>query len=104
MHLKDELDKLFEMYSNSLDKESKNSLKTLAKNENKINYKNLSYKILLPDGKVHIFNFLKKYGTLFSLLEDLITRKMSINSANADQISFAINLMHGYNEQDLFDM
>ena len=92
------------MYSNSFDEESKNSLKTLAKNENKINYKNLSYKILLPGGKVHIFNFLKKYGTLFSLLEDLITRKMSINSANADQISFAINLMHGYNEQDLFDM
>ena len=40
-------------------------LDTLIKNENKINYKNLSYRILLSDGKFHEFNFLKKYGTLY---------------------------------------
>ena len=37
--------------------------------------------------------FFKKYGTLHSLLKDLVTRKMTINSANADQISFIIDLM-----------
>ena len=29
------------------------------------------------------------------MLENLVTRKMTVNSANSD---------HGYNEQDLFDM
>ena len=44
---------------------------------------------------------MKKYDTLFSLLESLVTRKMSVNSANADQISFIINLMHGYSDERL---
>ena len=71
-------------------------LKTVAKNEYKINYKSLSYKIMLLDGKFHLFNFFKKYVTLYSLLKDLVTRKITINSANADQISVIIDLMHGY--------
>ena len=41
---------------------------------------NLSDKILLPDGKFHDFNFFKKYGTLSSLLQDLVTRKMTVLS------------------------
>ena len=53
--------------------------------------------MLFADGKFHEIIFLKKYGTLYSLLEDLVTRKMTVNNANADQISFRINLMHGYN-------
>ena len=64
----------------------------LAKRENKIGYKNFSYKFLFPDSTFHIINFLKKYGTLFSLLESLVTRKISVDSTNADQISFIINL------------
>ena len=32
-------------------------------------------KMLLLDGKFHEFNFLKKYGDLYSLLEDLVTKK-----------------------------
>ena len=32
------------------------------------------------------------------MLEGVITRKMAVNDANADQISFIINLMHGYDE------
>ena len=44
--------------------------------------------------------FLKKYGTLYSFLEDLVIRKMIVDNANADQISFIINLMHGYNNWD----
>ena len=63
----------------------------------------MAYKILFPDSKFHIIIFLKKYGNLSSLLEDLVTRKMTVNSANADQISFIVNLMHGYDEQKLFD-
>ena len=75
-------------------------LKTLAKNENKINYKNSSYKISLLDGTFHEISFLKKYGTLYSLLEDLVTRKTTVNIAKINQTSFIINLMHGYNERD----
>ena len=79
-------------------------LRKLAENASNINYKNSSYKILLPDGKFHEFIFFKKYGTLFSLLEDLVTSKMAVNSANANQISFIINLMYGYDESKLTDI
>ena len=78
VYLEDKIDELFKMYSKSFDSQSKSSLKIFAKNENKISYKNLSYKILFPDSKFHIINFLKKYGTLFSLLEGLVTRKMTV--------------------------
>ena len=70
--------------------------------KSRIDNKILSYKILFPDSTFHIINFLKKYGTLSSLLEGLVTRKMTVNSANADQISFIINLMHEYNEWELY--
>ena len=92
------------MYPNSFNSKRKTSLKTLVKNENKINYKNLSYKILFPDVKFHEISFLKKYGsflkkygTLYSLLEDLVTRKTTVDSVNINQISFIFNIMHGYN-------
>ena len=85
-------------------KKSKALLNTLAKNKNKINYKNLSYRILLSDSKLHEFNFFKKYGTLYDLLENLATKKTTVNSANADQIPFIINLMNGYDESKLTDI
>ena len=47
------------MYPNSFDKKSKALLHTIAKNENKINYKNLSYRILLSGGKFYEFKFFK---------------------------------------------
>ena len=47
------------MYLNSFDKKGKSLLNTLAKIESSINYKNLSYKILLSDGKFHEFSFSK---------------------------------------------
>ena len=75
VYLENKIDKLFEMHPNSFDKKSKALLNTHAKNENKINYKNLPYKILLSDGKFHEFNFFKKYGTLYDLLENQITKK-----------------------------
>ena len=91
---RDGIDKLFEMYPKSFKKQSKSFLKTAEKIENKTNYKNLSKKILFFDGRFHQISFLKRYDTLYSLLEDLVTRKTTVNSANADQISFMINLFH----------
>ena len=92
------------MYPNSFDKKSKALLDTLAKNENKINHKNLSYRNLLFEGKFHEFYFFKKCGTLYDLLENLVTNRTTVNSGNADQISFIVNLMNGYNESKLIDI
>ena len=60
--------------------------------------------IMLPDNKFHEFSFLEKYGTLYSLLEHLLRKKTTVDSVNTDQISFIINLMHGYDESKLTDM
>ena len=49
-------------------------------------------------------NVFKKYGTSYDLLENLVSKKTTVNSANADQISFIINLMNGYNESKLIDI
>ena len=66
VYLKDKIDELIEMYPKSFANEGKKSLNTLAYNEEKIDYKDLSYKILFPDSTFHIINFLERYGTLFS--------------------------------------
>ena len=99
MYLENKIDELFEMYPKSFTSQGKKLLKIFAKSENKIDYKNLLYKLLFPDSKFHIINFLKKYSTLFSLLEILVTIKMSADRANADEISFIINLMYGYGDE-----
>ena len=88
---------MFKIYIKSFNKQSQTLVKTITKNENKINYNNLSYKILLLDNTFHEVSFLKKYGSFYSLLENLVTRKTTVNNANVNQISFKINLMHGYN-------
>ena len=64
----------------------------------------ICFRILLSDGKFHVFKFFKKYGTLYDLLENLVTKKTTANSANADQMSAIINLMDGYNESKLIDI
>ena len=39
------------------------------------------------------------HGTsLYSLLENLVTRKMTVNSGNIDKIFLIINLIHRYND------
>ena len=38
------------------------------------------------------------------MLENLVTKQTTVNSANSDQISFIINLMNGYNESKLVDI
>ena len=40
----------------------------------------------------------------YNLLENLVTRKTTVNDANADQIYFIINLMNGNNESKLIDI
>ena len=92
------------MHPKSFTSQGKKLLETLAKIEKKISYKTFSYKMLLSDRRFHEFDFFQKYGTLYILLEDLVTRKMTLNNANADQISFIIDLMHGYDESKLLDI
>ena len=71
-------------------------LKKLANNENKIGYKKLS-----SSGKFYEVNFFKKYGFLYGLLKDLLTRRMTLKDAIDAQINFVNDLMRGYNEMDL---
>ena len=52
------------------------------------------------DGTFHEISFLKKYGSLYSLLKNLVTRKTTVNSGNIDKIFFIINVMHGYNDSN----
>ena len=97
VYLEYKINELFEIYPKSFNKQSKSLSGKNAVTENKINYKNLFYKTLLVDGTFQEIIFLKKYGTLYSLLENLLSKKTTVDSANADQISFIINLIHGYN-------
>ena len=69
VYLEDETGKFFEMYPKSFTSQNKTLLRKLAENESSINHRNLFYKILLPDGRFHEFDFFKKYGTLYNLLE-----------------------------------
>ena len=62
--------------------------------ENKINYKDLSYKFIFTEKditRLHDIKFFKKYGTLYNLLNHLLTNKISTNDANVDQIRLFIN-------------
>ena len=59
VYLENEINELFKIYRKSFKKQSKTSLKSLAKNEVNISYNNLSYKIFLLDGTFHGTSFLK---------------------------------------------
>ena len=53
-------------------------MKVLANNEN-IDSKKLSYKIYFSEDDVnrfYVFDFLKKFGTLYDLLKDLVASKI----------------------------
>ena len=80
-------------------------LERLAKNEHKINYKDLSYKVYFNEEdnfKFHEINFLEKYGMLYDLLEDLLNNKTNIINANIDKLHLIVNLMQGYDKNNLF--
>ena len=86
VYLSKKLNRLIKLYPSSFDDRS---LKILFYDEDNL--------------RSHANNFLKKYGMLYSLLGDLVTSKTNIDNANAAQISFIINLMQGYNKNDVFD-
>ena len=69
VYLEYKINELFEIYPKSFNKQSKSLSGKNAVTENKINYKNLFYKTLLVDGTFQEIIFLKKYGTLYSLLD-----------------------------------
>ena len=60
VYLEDKKDRIFEIHCKFFTGKNKALLKSIADNEHKISYKNLSYNILLSDGKSHEFNFFKK--------------------------------------------
>ena len=95
--LKDALNKSIESYSNSFNTFTKNELKQLVTKEKETDFKKLSQEIFF-DG----FGFLKKYGTSYMFLKNLVANKISINRVNDDQRNFVFNLMKGYNVSSFF--
>ena len=95
--LKDALNKSIESYSNSFNTFTKNELKQLVTKEKETDFKKLSQEIFF-DG----FGFLKKYGTSYTFLKNLVANKISINRVNDDQRNFVFNLMKGYNVSSFF--
>ena len=68
VYLKEGVDKLVDLYPNSSNNKSIIFLENIRSYENKINYNDLSYKILFTKEYVirsHERNFLNKYGMLY---------------------------------------
>ena len=95
--LKDGLEELIESYPTSFSTFVKNESNQLATKEKGIDYKKFSEGIF-SDG----FSFLKKYGTPYVSLKNLVVNKKSINTINDDQRDFVFNLMKGYNISSFF--
>ena len=85
---------------NLLIKKGKRELETLAKNQDKINYEQLVYKIYF-NFRSQKTDFSEKFGTLYDLLKNLLTNKIRIENAIADQLYFIINLTDVYDKNDL---
>ena len=80
-------------------------LERLAKNEHKINCKDLSYKVYFNEEdnfKFHEINFWEKYGMLYDFLEDLLNNKTNMINANIDKLHLIVNLMQGYDKNNFF--
>ena len=95
--LKDGLEELIKSYHTTFSTFVKNELKQLATKEKDIDYKKLSQEIFFDS-----FSFLKKYGTPYMLLKNLVANKISINTVNDDQKDFVFNLMKGYTVSSFF--
>ena len=97
---------MFKIYPKYFNNRSKTFLKRLANNEGIISYEFLSYKICFSEensNRFHVIDFLKKYGTLYDLLDNLLTSKITVNNENADEMTFITDPMDGYDKTDLFD-
>ena len=80
-------------------------LERLAKNEHKINCKDLSYRVYFNEEdnfEFHEINFLEKYGMLYDFLEDLLNNKTNMINANIDKLHLIVNLMQGYDKNNFF--
>ena len=100
VYLTETMYELFKTYPKSF-----NKISMREKNEGKIDYKHLSYKIYFNEEnhfRFHEIDFLENFGTLYDLLKNLVTNKISMDIANSDQIHCIINLMTGYDKNDLF--
>ena len=99
MCLTEEINKLNDLYPNAFSSKDIILSKGIENYKNRINYKDLSYKIGFTEQDVirsHENNFLEKYGMLYDLLNDLLTNKINTNNANIDQLHLVSNLMQGY--------
>ena len=61
-----------------------NTLKKLADDERIINYKKLFFKSGSP--AIDNYDFLKRFGTLYDLLIDLLNENISLNKATEEQL------------------
>lgn len=107
MYLKEGIDQLLRIYSKSFKAKSKVTLEKLRLKENDIDYEHLWYKKIYfseeGDAVFHKIDFLKRHGTLYDLLQDVVTRKINIDHTNVEQLNFIINLMYGHNKNILLD-
>ena len=81
------------------------SFSTFIKNELKqlgTKGKDIDYKKLLQEIYFGGFSFLKKYGTPYVFLKNLVANKISISAVNDEQRDFVFDLMRGYNVSSLF--
>ena len=80
MLLKDNLcDILFRFETKFNNNEGKNILKKLARDERMTNYNSLSFKTGNP--VINNFDFLKRFGTLYDLLLDLLKEEIDTDKA-----------------------
>ena len=71
------IDKLVDFYPNSFNSKNIILLKKMENYENKINYRDLSYKSLFTEEDITRFydiKFQEKYGTLYNLLNHFVNR------------------------------
>ena len=81
--LKDNLDDILTAYGMNITAKGKDVLKNVANHENGINYKNLFFKSGIPT--INNYDFLKRFGTLYDFLIDLLNKKTSLKKAALEQ-------------------
>ena len=81
--LKDNLDYILTAYDMNITTEGKDILRNVADDENGINYKYLFFKS--GDRAVDSYDFLKRYGSLYDLLTDLLNMQISFKKAALEQ-------------------
>ena len=77
--LKDNLDNILMIYDMNISIEGKNILKKLADDERNIKYKNSD------NPAINNYYFFKRFGTLYDLLIDLLSDKISLRKVKIDQ-------------------